>query len=152
MRGTIAPPHFDSPGRPAYNSKVYFAGDSVALFIEGKPIRTVLRWLLWTTVGSALIAGFWWGYHGAVSALLGGLVNFVAGAAFGWVATRSSVRTTGETLRALFRAEAGKVALIIIQLWLILAHYREIVPMAFFGTFIVTVTLFSMAFFVRERL
>lgn len=123
----------------------------MALFIEGKPLRTVLRWLLWATVGSALIAGLWWGYHGAVSALLGGLVNFVAGATFSWVATRSSVRTTGETLRALFRAEAGKVALIIVQLWLILAHYKQIVPEAFFGTFVLTIVVFSMAVLVRER-
>jgi ATP synthase protein I len=139
------------PACATYNPQVYFAGDSVALFIEGKPIRTVLRWLLWATVGSALIAGLWRGYHGAVSALLGGLVNFVAGAVFGWIATRSSVATTGETLRALFRAEAGKVALIVIQLWLVLAHYKQIVPAAFFGTFVLTVALFSMALFVREQ-
>lgn len=123
----------------------------MALFIEGRPIRTALQWLLWATVGSALIAGFWRGYHGAVSALLGGAVNVTAGAAFGWVATRSSVTTTGETLRALFRAEASKIALIVIQLWLVLAHYQQVVPVAFFGTFILTVVLFSMAFFVRER-
>lgn len=124
----------------------------MALFIEGRPIRTVLRWLVWATVVSALIAGFWQGYHGAASAVLGGLVNLVAGAMFGWVATRSSARTTGEILRALFRAEASKMALIILQLWLVLAHYEQIVPVAFFGTFILTVALFSMAILVRERL
>lgn len=123
----------------------------MALFIEGKPIRTVIRWLCWATVVSALVAGFWQGYHGAVSALLGGLVNLVAGAVFGWVATRSSVGTAGETLRALFRAEASKIALIVIQLWLVLAYYKQIVPAAFFGTFALTVVVFSMALFVRER-
>jgi ATP synthase protein I len=123
----------------------------VALLIEGRPIRTVLRWLVYATVVSALIAGLWQGYHGAVSALLGGLINFTAGVAYGWVASRSSSRTAGETLRALFRAEASKIMLIVVQLWLVLGSYKQVVPAAFFGTFILTVVLFSMAFFVRER-
>jgi ATP synthase protein I len=135
----------------AYNPAVFIAGDSVALTIEGRPIRTVLLWLVWATVVSALIAGFLKGYHGAVSAVLGGAVNLVAGAAFGWVATRSSVRTAGETLRALIRAEASKLALIVLQLWLVLTHYQQIVPAAFFGTFVLTVVVFSMAILVRER-
>jgi ATP synthase protein I len=127
------------------------AGDSVALRIERRPVRTVLLWLVWATVVSALIAGFWKGYHGAVSALLGGVINLVAGAAFGLVATRSSVRTAGETLRALFRAEASKIVLIVVQLWLVLTNYQQIVPAAFFGTFVLTVLVFSMAILVRER-
>lgn len=123
----------------------------VALLVEGRPIRTVLRWLVYATVVSALVAGFWQGYHGAVSALLGGFINLTAGAVFGWVATRDTNRTAGETLRALFRAEASKVLLIVAQLWLVLANYKQVVPAAFFGTFFLTVILFSMAFFVRER-
>jgi len=123
----------------------------VALLVGGRPIRTVLRWLVYATVVSALIAGLWQGYHGAVSALLGGLINLTAGAAYGWIALRSSNRTAGETLRALFRAEASKITLIVVQLWLVLSSYKQVVLAAFFGTFILTVILFSMAFFVRER-
>lgn len=52
---------------------------------------------------------------------------------------------------ALFRAEAGKVGLIVIQLWLVLAYYKQVVMAAFFGTFFLTVILFSMAIFVRNR-
>ena len=98
-----------------------------------------------------LIAGFWLGRHGALSALLGGLINLTAGAVFGWVATRSNKRTAGEALLALMRAEAGKVALIVVQLWLVLALYKQVVLAPFFGTFILTVICFSMAFFVRDR-
>jgi ATP synthase protein I len=97
------------------------------------------------------IAGMWMGLHGATSALLGGLVNVTAGAVFGWVATRSRKRSPEEVLLALFRAEAGKVALIVIQLWLVLAYYKQVVMAAFFGTFFLTVILFSMAIFVRNR-
>ena len=123
----------------------------MALLIEGKAIRTVLRWLAYATVVSLLIAGFWQGHHGAVSALLGGFINLIAGAVFGWVVTRSSKKTAGETLRALFRAEASKVALIVVQLWVVLANYKQILLAPFFGTFFLTVVLFSMVFFVRER-
>lgn len=97
------------------------------------------------------IAGLWVGLHGALSALFGGLVNVTAGAVFGWFATRSSKRSPAEVLLAVFRAEAGKVALIVAQLWLVLTHYKQVVPVAFFGTFILTVILFSMAIFVRDR-
>ena len=123
----------------------------VALFVGGRPIRTVLRWLIYATVVAAVIAGLWEGYHGAVSALLGGAINLTAGAAYGWVASRSSNRTAGEALRALFRAEASKITLIVVLLWLVLGSYKQVVLAAFFGTFILTVILFSMAFFVRER-
>lgn len=121
------------------------------LIDEGKPIRTVLRWQLYATAASMSIAAFSVGFHGALSALLGGLVNVVAGAVFGWVATRSPRKTAGEAMLAVFRAEALKVVLIVVQLWLVLAHYEEIVLAAFFGTFVLTVILFSMAIFVRNR-
>ncbi|MBI4194484.1 MAG: ATP synthase subunit I [Betaproteobacteria bacterium] len=123
----------------------------MALPVEGKPIRTALLWLLCATAVSALIGGLWQGIHGAVSAFLGGLINLTAGAVFGWVGSRSAARTPGETLRALFRAEASKVALIVIQLWLVLGNYKQIQLVAFFATFFLTVILFSTAFFVRER-
>ena len=121
------------------------------LIDEGKPIRTVLRWQLYATAASMSIAAFSVGFHGAASALLGGLVNVVAGAVFGWVATRSSGKTAGEAMLAVFRAEALKVVLIVTQLWLVLAYYEEIVLAAFFGTFVLTVIVFSMAIFVRNR-
>lgn len=100
------------------------------------------------------IAGLVAGLHGALSALLGGLVNVLAGAVFGWVATRGARRKTmaaGEAMLVVFRAEGVKIALIVMQLWLVLAHYKQIVLTAFFGTFVLTVILFSMAIFVRNR-
>ena len=121
------------------------------LFIEGKAVRTVLRWQLYATVASMFLAGFWWGRHGALSALLGGLVNLVAGTLFGVVATHSRKRTAGEALIAMMRAEAIKVFVIVAQLWLVLTHYKAIVLAPFFGTFVLTVIFFSMAIFVRER-
>lgn len=131
---------------------VYFESLIRVLFlVEGGPIRTVLRWQLYATAAMALTAAFAAGRHGALSALLGGVINVNASAIFGWVAKQSGKRTAGEILRALFRAEASKVALIVLQLWLVLTTYKQVVPAAFFGTFVLTVALFSMALFVRER-
>ena len=119
--------------------------------IEGKPVRTVLRWQLYATAASMLIAAFWSGSHAAFSALLGGLINVTAGAVFGLVATHSRKGTAGEALIALMRAEAGKVLLIVVQLWLVLAYYKALVLAPFFATFFLTVIFFSMAIFVREH-
>ena len=53
-------------------------------------------------------------------------------------------------LSAMLRAEAGKVLAIVGGLWLVLSTYPDMVPVAFFAAFIVTVIVFSMAFFVRD--
>ena len=121
------------------------------LLIEGKPIRTVLRWQLLATAASMLIAGSLMGLNGALSAALGGVINVTAGAVFGLVATRSRKSTAGEVMLALFRAEAAKVVLIVAQLWLVLTSYRELLPAPFFGTFVLTVIFFSLAIVVRDR-
>lgn len=123
----------------------------VALAIEGKPIRTVLRWQLYATAAAMSLAAIWMGLHGALSALAGGLINVAAGAVFGCIVTHSPKRTAGEVLRALYRAEAGKIGLIVILLWVTLRNYEQIVHGAFFSTFILTIFFFSMAIVVRDR-
>jgi ATP synthase protein I len=124
----------------------------MAFLIENKPIRTVLRWQLYA---SLVLAGLGWigfGYHGAVSALLGGLVNVTAGYVYGRFASRRSKgQTAGEALRSLFRAEASKIILIVMQLALVMMLYREVVPLAFIGAFVVTVLMFSMAIIVPDN-
>jgi ATP synthase protein I len=124
---------------------------SVPRLIEGKPVRTVLRWQLYATAASMLIAGLWMGLHGALSAFLGGFINLSAGAVFGWLAAHSRKSTPAEATLGLVRAEAAKVALVVAQLWIVLMSYKQLVPAPFFGTFVLTVIVFSTAFFVRDR-
>jgi ATP synthase protein I len=120
--------------------------------LKTKPIRTVLVWQLIATAVIAAIAGLWVGRHGAVSALLGGLINVVAGAAYALLLGIGAARTAdaGASLVAMFRAEAGKILLILAGLWLVLSHYQDVVAVAFFGAFVVTVVVFSMAILVRD--
>ena len=115
-----------------------------------KPVRTVLRWQLIATAGLMLAGGILAGLDGAISAALGGAVSMVAGGASAVVASKGSARSAGEVLVGALVAEGVKVGLIVILLWLVLATYDSVVAPAFFGSFIVTVLIFGMAFFVRE--
>jgi ATP synthase protein I len=116
----------------------------------GKPIRTVLRWQAMATVVLMLAAGSLAGAHGALSAALGGSVSLFSGLASAIVASWGKADSAGGVLLAVLGAEAVKIGLIVILLWLVLATYRDVVVLAFLGTFTATVLIFAMAFFVRE--
>jgi F0F1-type ATP synthase assembly protein I len=85
-----------------------------------------------------------------MSAVLGGIVNIAAVGVFAVVYTLSRPTSPGGTVAALIRAEATKILVIVVQLWLVLAHYKDVVPVAFFATFVVTVLLFRMALLDRR--
>ena len=116
-----------------------------------RPIRTVLRWQLIATAGLALIGAGLEGMHGAASALAGGAVSVIAGVASALVAARGKVGSAGEVLVGALTAEGVKLGVIACLLWLILAAYAEVVVAAFLGSFMATILIFSMAFFVREH-
>lgn len=122
----------------------------MALFIESKPIRTALRWQLYATAASMSLAAIWMGLHGALSALLGGLVTVTAGVAAAMLVPTGR-RSAGFALMGLMRAEAARIALIVVQLWLVLAFYPQVVHAFFFGTFILTVIVFSFSIFAPSR-
>jgi ATP synthase protein I len=117
----------------------------------GKPIRTVLRWQLVVTAALTLVAAVTVGTHGALSAALGGMVSVCAGLASGIVASLGKAESAGGVLIGALRAEGIKIGLIVILLWLVLATYKNVVMLAFLGTFIVTALIFSMAVVVRDR-
>jgi ATP synthase protein I len=118
--------------------------------ISSKPIRTVLRWQVFATVVIALGAGFWAGLHGAISALLGGVINQLADLAYALLVSGGGIRTAGNTLRTLFRAEGVRVLLIVFLLAWALTSYKEVVHPAFFLSFVVSVLVFRAAILVKE--
>jgi F0F1-type ATP synthase assembly protein I len=77
-------------------------------------------------------------------------VSIIAGLAAAFVASLSSAKSAGGTLAAALRAEAVKLGLALLLLWLVLANYPETVVAVFLGAFVATMLIFSMAFFVRE--
>ncbi len=124
---------------------------NASLGVLRKPIHTVLRWQLIATAALSLAGGILAGVNGAVSAALGGAVSLGAGWVSAVVASKGRAQSAGEILVRALMAEGTKIGLIVLLLWLVLATYHEIVAPAFFGSFIVTVLIFGMAFFVRER-
>ena len=115
-----------------------------------KPIRTVLRWQLIATAALTLAGGLLAGVDGALSAALGGAVSVCAGWVSAVVASRGRAQSAGDVLFGALRAEAVKIGLIVLLLWLVLAAYENVVAPALFGSFVITVLIFTMAFFVRE--
>jgi ATP synthase protein I len=121
------------------------------MLIRSKPIRTMLRWQLYATGALTLIAGIWAGPHGAISAMLGGVISTIAALIYGLIISRVGVTSAGQVLRIAMRAEASKIALMVIQLWLVLTLYKSVVMVAFFTAFIATVLMFSMALLVSDE-
>lgn len=115
------------------------------------PLRTVLRWQLVATAALTLLAGVLAGAHGAVSAALGGAVSVGAGWASARVASGRKADSAGGVLVTALTAEGVKLGVIVVLLWLVLAFYPDVVVTAFLGSFMATVLIFSMAFFVREH-
>lgn len=115
-----------------------------------KPIRTVL---LWQIVATAILTGagaLLADAHGAISAMAGGLVSIIAGLVSALVAALGKARSAGGVLVGALRAEAVKIGVALLLLWLVLTNYGEAVVGAFLGAFVVTMLIFSMAFFVRD--
>ena len=53
-------------------------------------------------------------------------------------------------MRTMLRAEAGKIIAIVLQLWLVLTTYGEVVHAAFFSAFVVTVLVSQAAILVQD--
>lgn len=113
-------------------------------------MRAALWWQLAATAAIASVAAFLGGTHAAISVMFGGGAVVIAGAAYALTISLSAPRTAGETIRVLLRAEAIKVALIVLELWLVFTSYREVVPLPLVGTLIVTVLLWPVALLYRE--
>jgi ATP synthase protein I len=113
-------------------------------------MRAALAWQLGATASSALIAGWLGGTHAAVSAALGGGVVVVASLAYVCTVILSAPRTAGATIQTLLRAEAVKVALIVLGLWLVFSGYGAVVALPLIVTLILTVLLWPVALLYRD--
>jgi ATP synthase protein I len=119
-------------------------------WIRNKPVRVVMRWQLIVTLAMVLTLGLLWGFHGAASAFLGGVVSIVSAAAFSAIVSRYSGSTAGGILITALKAEAVKIVVTVALLWLVMTFYKDVVPVGFIGTFILTVLVFGLALFVTD--
>src|SRR5215212_8161030 len=114
-----------------------------------RPIRIVLLWQLAATAVMAAVGGVLAGSHGAISGAAGGTISMCAGLAAAWVASRK-VRSAGGVLAGALTAEAVKVGLAVLLLCLVLVNYANAVVGALLASFVLTMLIFSTAFFVRD--
>jgi len=121
--------------------------------LESPPLYPAFRiagWQLLATGLVAAIAGWFAGWPGVLSSLLGGFVNVVAGIVFALLARTIGPPTVGGTIHAMVRAEAGKIILILVQFSLVLTLYKDVVLGAFFGAFVATLLVTQAAILFRD--
>ena len=114
------------------------------------PVFRIAGGQVLATAVVAAIAGWLSGWHGAWSGVLGGFVNVSAGIVFAVLARLFRSRSALGTVSAVIRAETGKIAAIVLQLWLILANYRDVAHGAFFTAFVLTLLVTQAAILVRD--
>ncbi|HEV3239604.1 MAG TPA: ATP synthase subunit I [Casimicrobiaceae bacterium] len=114
------------------------------------PAGQIALWQLLASGAAAGAGGWWAGWHGALSAILGGVVNISAGVVFALLVRLGRSGTAAATVRTMIRAEAAKIAVIVLQLWLVLTSYRDIVHGAFIAAFVLTVLVAQAAILIRD--
>jgi ATP synthase protein I len=98
----------------------------------------------------ALGAGVLFGAHAAISAGLGGGISIVSGLAFSRLIRKTDAHSAPGILAIALKAEMVRMGLMLALVLLVLLVYRDVVVVGLIGSFLVTVVIFTMAFFVRE--
>jgi len=93
----------------------------------------------------ALLGGAWAGRAGAVSGALGAAVNLVANFVYALMGGIVRPASAAGALIVIMRAEAFKIALVLLQLFLVVKLYRELVVGPFVVAFIATALMFAIA-------
>ncbi len=85
-----------------------------------------------------------------MSGALGAAVNLIANFVYALMGGIARPATAAGALFLVIRAEAFKVALVLVQLLLVLVLYRDLASGPFVVAFIVTALMFSIALVVRN--
>ncbi len=104
-----------------------------------------MAWQVAASAVLAVVAGVAAGTQGFLSAVLGGGIGMIGVLVFALVSGRRA-GSSGNVVRIALRAEAAKVVVIAVLLWLAFVAYRDMVVLAFLGAFMVSVLLSGLAF------
>jgi ATP synthase protein I len=118
--------------------------------LETRSFRTMLVWQAVATAAVAVVAGFAAGASAAWSAVLGGAVNVVANAMYGFAYGLLRPVGPGGAVIAAIRAEASKILLVLVLLLAVVVLFRELVLPAFLASFILTALLFRLVLIIRD--
>ncbi|WP_292977567.1 ATP synthase subunit I [Nitrosomonas sp.] len=123
----------------------------MATFIKNRPLGIILLWQMLFSIVASVVCGLLSGISGALSGFLGVLVSVIAGGAYAVMVSRHSGYSAGGVLRTALRAEAVKIFLVVMLLWIVFTAYKDLNPVMFIGSFIIAVMISSMAIFVAEK-
>jgi ATP synthase protein I len=96
-------------------------------------------------IAFAALGGLWAGGHGAVSGALGAAINLVANFVYALMGGIVRPASAAGALFVIIRAEGIKIGLILVQLFLVVKLYRELVMGPFIVAFIATALMFAIA-------
>ena len=113
--------------------------------LKTRSIRILLCWQAAGVVLFAVLGGVWAGLAGAVSGALGASINLVANFVYALMGGIVRPASAVGALVVIMRAEAFKIALILLQLFLAVRLYRELVVGPFVVAFIATALMFAIA-------
>jgi len=111
----------------------------------GRQVRWVLGWQLMLGVVTAAVSGLVDGWTAAVSALLGGGIGVLAGAAYVWRALRHSEGVAGELYRAQVLGEGYKFAVTLALFMMVFLGWRNVSALPLFLAYILTFGVYWVA-------
>jgi ATP synthase protein I len=123
----------------------YPEGTSGTAMRINRAFRVTMSWQAAASVVVAIVAGVVAGWHGFLSALLGGGIGVFGVLVFA-VVSRCGLGSSSSAVRIALRAEGAKVLAIVVLLWLAFVVYRDMEVLAFLGAFVVSVLLSGLAF------
>jgi ATP synthase protein I len=118
--------------------------------LQTRSFRVMLLWQALATAALAAVAAIWAGGAAAWSAVLGGAVNVVANAMYGFAYGLLRPAGPGGAVIAAIRAEASKILLVLVLLLAVVVLFRELVLPAFIASFILTALLFRLVLIIRD--
>ena len=124
-------------------------GSDGAVARIGRAFRFTMAWQAAASGALAIVAGIVAGTNGFLSAVLGGGIGVIGVLVFA-VISRRRPGGSRNAMRVALRAEAAKVLVIAVLLWLSFVGYHDIVVPAFLGAFVVSVLLSGLAFAVSS--
>ena len=96
---------------------------------SNKVFKKMLQWQLIATLIVAVMAAIISGHHAGLSALIGG-VSVVIGAYFASKIAQRSSKEVATVLVNLLKAEAVKIVIIVVMLFIAFKVYKQLVPFA----------------------
>ena len=110
----------------------------------------MLCWQALASLACALVAALWSGGNAAWSAAMGGGVTVASTVAYALMLGAGEKSSAVASVSTMLRAEAVKIVVVFVGLWLALTRFQGVVPLALFVSFVITVLLFRVAFLVRN--